>query len=155
LFLYHDGQITRVLSLGNPTAVGPISYLSLGRPALTPTGVMAVMASCGRLPAILRLGSRSRLDLDVHRGQVTPFGTELESFGDPSLSDTGTLYVGAADSEGQEKIYVLSLDGAFSALGSDELLYKIAYRIDRSTAAIGPSLAVNGHGDFAYLGARR
>ncbi len=154
LFLYHDGQMTRVLSLGNPTAVGPISYLSPGRPALMPNGVMAVQASCGRLPAILRLGS-SHLNLDIHRGQVTPFGTELETFGDPALSDSGNLYVGAADSEGQEKIYVLSSDGVFSALGSDELLYKIAYQVDRSTAAIGPSLVVNGRGDFAYLGGGR
>jgi hypothetical protein len=153
LFTYSEGQMTRVLSVGTLTAVGPISYLSPGRPALMPNGVVAVLAACGRLPAIFRLGS-SHLDLEVHRGQVTPFGTELESFSDPALSDSGTLYVGAADSEGSEKIYVLSSDGAFSALGSDELLYKISFRGDRSTAAIGPSLVVNGRGDFAYLGGR-
>jgi hypothetical protein len=153
LFTYREGQMTRVLSVGALTAVGPISYLSRGRPALMPNGVVAVLAACGRLPAIFRLGS-SHLNLEVHRGQVTPFGTQLESFSDPALSDSGTLYVGAADTEGQEKIYVLSSDGAFSALGSDELLYKIAFKSDRSTAAIGPSLVVNGLGEFAYLGGR-
>jgi len=85
LFLYSGGSMTRVPHHRHADCARPVSYLSPGRPGLTIDGTVAVLAGCARTPAIFRL-SRQRLDLRISRGQLTPFGTELDSLGDPVLT---------------------------------------------------------------------
>jgi hypothetical protein len=155
LFLWNRGQTVRILPTGTLTSLGPVSYLSPGRPGLMPDGTAAVLAGCAHVPAIFRL-SHQRLDLRIQRGQLTPFGTELESLGDPSLTATGAMYLGATDSENREKLYVLDRDDAFSEVGEPIPIYRIAI--------IGPpahhhtiftgTLSVNARGDFTYLGGK-
>src|SRR5260370_42208388 len=90
LFLYRGGSMARILPTGTLTSLGPVSYLSAGRPGLMADGTSAVLAGCARIPAIFRL-SPQRLDLRIERGQLTPFGTELESLVDPVLTASGAL----------------------------------------------------------------
>jgi len=153
LFLYSGGSMSRVLSTGTLTPLGPVTYLSPGRPGLMADGTTAVLAGCARTPAIFRL-SRQRLDLRISRGQLTPFGTELESLGDPVLTGSGAMFVGATDSDQLEKLYVLSGDDAFFEVGEPELIYRIAMNATRHHSIFTGTLTVNQHGDFAYLGGR-
>jgi len=151
LFLFSGGSMSRVLPTGTLTPVGPVSYLSPGRPGLMADGTTAVLAGCARIPAIFRL-TRQRLDLRIQRGQLTPFGTELESLGDPVLTASGAMFVGATDSDEHEKLFVLSSDDEFFEVGEPELIYRIA--MSRHHSIFTGTLTVNQHGDFAYLGGR-
>ncbi|HEY9157815.1 hypothetical protein [Candidatus Binatus sp.] len=153
LFLYSGGSMARILPTGTLTSVGPVSYLSEGRPGLMADGTTAVLAGCARMPAIFRL-SRQRLDLRIQRGQLTPFGTELESLGDPVLTASGAMFIGATDSDDHEKLYVLSPDDAFFEVGDSELIYRIAMGARKHHSIFTGTLTVNQHGDFAYLGGR-
>ena len=140
LFLYSGGSMARILPTGTLTSVGPVTYLSAGRPGLMADGTTAVLAGCARIPAIFRL-TRQRLDLRIERGQLTPFGTELESLGDPVLTASGAMFVGATDTDDREKLYVLSPDDAFFEVGETEFIYRIAL------AAQTPSLDLHRHPD--------
>ena len=153
LFLYSGGSMARILPTGTLTSVGPVSYLSAGRPGLMADGTTAVLAGCAHIPAIFRL-TRQRLDLRIQRGQLTPFGTELESLGDPVLTASGAMFVGATDSDDHEKLYVLSPDDAFFEVGESELIYRIAMGAQKHHSIFTGTLTVNQHGDFAYLGGR-
>lgn len=152
LFLYRNGQMSRILPTGTTTPIGPVTYLSPGRPGLMADGTTAVLAGCARLPVVFRL-ARQKLDLRLQRGQLTPFGTELESLGDPVLTATGSMYIGATDSDGNEKLYVLSGDDSFFEVGEPEMIYKIAMGSHHHAIFTG-TLTVNERGDFAYLGGK-
>lgn len=155
LFLYHSGVMARILPTGTLTAAGPVTYLSAGRPGLMSDETTAVLAGCARVPAIFRL-ARGRLDLRIERGQLTPVGTELDSLGDPVLTQSGAMLVGATDSDQREKLYALDFDDAFFEVGSTAMLYKIAMTPgDRPEHSIFTgTLTANQRGDFAYLGGK-
>lgn len=153
LFLYSNGSMARILPTGTLTSLGPVSFLSAGRPGLMADGTTAVLAGCARIPAIFRL-TRQRLDLRIERGQLTPFGTELESLGDPVLTASGAMFVGATDTDDREKLYVLSPDDAFFEVGESELIYRIAMGAQKHHSIFTGTLSVNQHGDFSYLGGR-
>jgi hypothetical protein len=116
-------------------------------------GTTAVLAGCARTPAIFRL-NRQRLDLRIQRGQLTPFGTELESLGDPVLTASGSMFIGATDSDDHEKLFVLSGADEFFEVGEPELIYRIAMSASRRHSIFTGTLTVNQHGDFGYLGGR-
>jgi hypothetical protein len=153
LFLYSNGSMARILPTGTLTSVGPVTFLSAGRPGLMADGTTAVLAGCARIPAIFRL-TRQRLDLRIERGQLTPFGTELESLGDPVLTASGAMFIGATDTDDREKLYVLSPNDAFFEVGESELIYRIAMGAQKHHSIFTGTLSVNQHGDFAYLGGR-
>ncbi len=154
LFLYRGGVMARILPTGTLTAAGPVTYLSAGRPGLMSDGTTALLVGCARVPAIFRL-ARGRLDLRIQRGQLTPLGTELESLGDPVLTQSGAMLVGATDSNQREKLYVLDLDDAFFEVGNTAMLYKIALGSDQPEHSIFTgTLTANQRGDFAYLGGK-
>ena len=161
LFLYRGGVMARILPTGTLTAAGPVTYLSAGRPGLMSDGTTAVLVGCARVPAIFRL-ARGRLDLRIQRGQLTPLGTELEALGDPVLTQSGAMLVGATDSNQREKLYVLDFDDAFFEVGNTAMLYKIAMTSgDQMTSAdqaehsiFTGTLTANQRGDFAYLGGK-
>jgi hypothetical protein len=153
LFLYSDGSMARILPTGTLTSLGPVTFLSAGRPGLMADGTTAVLAGCARIPAIFRL-TRQRLDLRIERGQLTPFGTELESLGDPVLTASGAMFIGATDTDDREKLYVLSPSDAFFEVGESELIYRIAMGAQKHHSIFTGTLSVNQHGDFAYLGGR-
>ena len=153
LFLYSGGSMARILPTGTLTSAGPVSYLSAGRPGLMADGTTAVLAGCARIPAIFRL-THQRLDLRIERGQLTPFGTELESLGDPVLTASGAMFVGATDTDDREKLYILSPDDAFFEVGNSEFIYRIAMGAQKHHSIFTGTLSVNQHGDFAYLGGR-
>ncbi len=153
LFLYSNGSMARILPTGTLTSLGPVTFLSAGRPGLMADGTTAVLAGCARIPAIFRL-THQRLDLRIERGQLTPFGTELESLGDPVLTASGAMFVGATDTDDREKLYVLSPNDAFFEVGETEFIYRIALAAQRHHSIFTGTLTVNQHGDFAYLGGR-
>jgi hypothetical protein len=153
LFLYSGGSMARIMPTGILTSVGPVTFLSAGRPGLMADGTTAVLAGCAHIPAIFRL-TRQRLDLRIERGQLTPIGTELESLGDPVLTASGAMFVGATDSDDHEKLYVLSPDDAFFEVGESEFIYRIAMGAQKHHSIFTGTLTVNQHGDFAYLGGR-
>src|SRR5271168_2373087 len=153
LFLYSDGSMARILPTGTLTSAGPVSFLSAGRPGLMADGTTAVLAGCARTPAIFRM-THQRLDLRIQRGQLTPVGTELESLGDPVLTASGAMFIGATDTDDHEKLYVLSPDDAFFEVGESEFIYRIAMGAQKHHTIFTGTLTVNQHGDFAYLGGR-
>jgi hypothetical protein len=154
LFLYHRGETTRVLTTGTLTPLAPITHLTFDRPALIPSGMIAVYATCAQIPAIITIRD-GRLSLPIQRGQLTPFGTALRWLGDPALTEAGVLYLGASDSDGTNKIFVLGPEGELFAPGSSGVIYKIAdtgQRAISSGSPIANTLSINARGDFAYLG---
>jgi hypothetical protein len=153
LFLYSDGSMARIMPTGTLTSLGPVTYLSAGRPGLMADGTTAVLAGCAHTPAIFRL-THQRLDLRIERGQLTPFGTELESLGDPVLTGSGAMFVGATDTDDREKLYVLSPDDAFYEVGEPESIYRIAWGAPHHHSIFTGTLTVNQQGDFGYLGGR-
>ncbi len=153
LYVYSGGSMARILPTGTLTSVGPVTYLSAGRPGLMADGTTAVLAGCAHTPAIFRM-TRQRLDLRIQQGQLTPIGTELESLGDPVLTASGAMFVGATDSDEHEKLYVLSPDDAFFEVGESEFIYRIAMGAQKHHTIFTGTLTVNQHGDFAYLGGR-
>ncbi len=152
LFFYDGKDMVRVLTTGTDTPLGPVSYLSPGRPGLMVDGTTAVLAGCARIPMIFRL-ARGLLDLRIQRGQLTPLGAVIESLGDPVLTGSGAMFVGATDSDGHEQLYELDND-AFFEVGSPEMLYRIAYGNEHPHSIFTGTLSVNQHGDFAYLGGK-
>ena len=154
LYLYRGGSVSRILPSGTQTPLGPVTYLSPGRPGLMADGTTAVLTGCARVPAIFRLAN-GRLDLTLQRGLISPLGATLVSLGDPSLTASGEMYLGAIDTEDQEKLYKFSGDNGLSEVGSSALLYNIAFNPDApppSHSIFTGTLTVNQHGDFAYLG---
>jgi hypothetical protein len=153
LYLYSGGTMARILPSGTVTPLGPVTYLSPGRPGLMADGTTAVLAACARTPAVFRL-SRQRLEVRIQRGQLTPFGTELESLGDPVLTASGAMFIGATDTDDHERLYVLSGDDEFFEVGEPELIYRIAMSTRKRHSIFTGTLTVNQHGDFGYLGGK-
>jgi len=153
LFQYDGTGVARVLATGANTALGPVSYLSPGRPGLMDDGTMAVLAGCAREPVIFRL-DHGHLNPSLERGQLTPLGAVLNSFGDPVLTGTGSMFVGATDSDGREEIFVLDGNGGFFELGSPEGLYRAQYSASHEHSIFTGTLSVNPQGDFTYLGGK-
>jgi hypothetical protein len=155
LFRYDGTGMVRVLQTGTATPLGPVSYVSPGRPGLMADGTAAILAGCARIPVIFRL-DRGLLDLRIQRGQLTPLGAIIESLGDPVLTASGAMFVGATDTDGREQLYVLDRDDEFFEVGSPEMLYRIAFDGDEKHehAIFTGTLTVNQHGDYGYLGGR-
>ncbi len=63
------------------------------------------------------------------------------------------MFIGATDSDENEKLYELGGDGAFFEVGDQDLIYKISTGTHRHSIFTG-TLTVNEHGDFAYLGGK-
>src|ERR1700683_3425477 len=154
LFLYDGTGMVRVMQTGTDTPLGPVSYVSPGRPGLSADGTTAVLAGCARTPVIFCL-PRGLLDLTIQRGQLTPLGAIIESLGDPVLTASGAMFVGATDNDGREQLYVLDGNDEFFEVGSPEMLYRIALDGEnRSHTIFTGTLTVNQLGDFAYLGGK-
>jgi hypothetical protein len=153
LFLYDGASMRRVLPTGTDSPLGPVSYLSPGRPGLMADGTTAVLAACARIPVIFRL-ERGRMNLRLQRGQITPLGAIIESLGDPLLTASGAMYVGATDSDGNERLYVLNRDDAFFEIGAPGILYRAAFNPGGRHRVFTGTLSVNQRGDFTYLGTR-
>ncbi len=153
LFLYDGTSMRRVLPTGTDSPLGPVSYLSPGRPGLMADGTTAVLAACERIPVIFRL-ERGRMNLRLQRGQITPLGAIIESLGDPLLTASGAMYVGATDSDGNERLYVLNHDDAFFEIGAPGILYRIAFNPSGDHRIFTGTLSVNERGDFTYLGTK-
>jgi hypothetical protein len=69
------------------------------------------------------------------------------------LTARGAMFVGATDTDGHEKLYVLNGNNAFFEVGEPEMLYKIAYAPYHHSIFTG-TLSVNQHGDYTYLGGK-
>jgi hypothetical protein len=154
LFLYRGGSIARILPYGTVTPLGPVAYISPGRPGLAPDGTTAVLGACARVPAIFKL-ARGRLNLTLQRGHITPLGTELQSLSDPLMTAAGAIYVAATDSDRQERVFILGPDGSFSEMGEPGMIYRIAMTDDgRRHSIFTGTLSINQYGDFTYLGGK-
>jgi len=155
LFTYDGTGMVRMLQTGTETPLGPVSYVSPGRPGLMADGTAAILAGCARIPVIFRL-NRGLLDLRIQRGQLTPLGAIIESLGDPVLTAGGAMFVGATDTDGREQLYVLDRNDEFFEVGSPEMLYRVAYDGEENHphSIFTGTLTVNQHGDFGYLGGK-
>jgi hypothetical protein len=155
LFMYDGTGMVRMLQTGTETPLGPASYVSPGRPGLMADGTAAILAGCARTPVIFRL-KRGLLDLRIRRGQLTPLGAIIESLGDPVLTASGAMFVGATDTDGREQLYVLDRNDEFFEVGSPEMLYRVAYDGEENHphSIFTGTLTVNQHGDFGYLGGK-
>jgi len=155
LFMYDGSGMVRMLPTGTQTPLGPVSYVSPGRPGLMADGTAAILAGCARIPVIFRL-NRGLLDLRIQRGQLTPLGAIIESLGDPVLTASGAMFVGATDNDGRERLYVLDRNDEFFEVGSPEMLYRVAFGGEENPqhSIFTGTLTVNQHGDYGYLGGK-
>ena len=64
------------------------------------------------------------------------------------------MFIGATDSDGNEKLYVLDVNDTFHEVGEADMIYKIAIIGSHRHAIFTGTLSVNQRGDFAYLGGK-
>jgi hypothetical protein len=150
LFLYRNGSVTRVTSTDALTALGKVSYLSLGRPGLMADGTIAVLAAVTGKPALLQV-VRGHLRLRVRRPIKAPSGAALQWFGDPVLVASGAMFFGGEDLSGRDRVYIIDEDGNLSEAGSTMIHWIGADSLTDHSAFTG-TLSVNQRGDFTYLG---
>lgn len=161
LFLYRAHEMARILPFGAQTAMGPVSFLSLGKPALAPDGTTAVLAGVARVSVLLRL-ERGNWNTAIRGGDITPLGAELLFFGDPQLTDSGDLFFGGVDSNDRESVYVLKPGGGLTEPGSSLIgaIHNIVFNensdsgVSHAHYIFSGTLTVNYRGEFAYLGGK-
>jgi hypothetical protein len=155
LFLYRNGRLELVLATGAPTPLGRVSYISDGKPGLAPDGTVGVRAATDAGEMVL-VQSRGSFAVALRSGETAQSGATLKNIGDPWLTRSGAVYFGAADSELRESIYakVGSAPAFEYPLGRFFEIAASSYQRVIGHAVNTGSLAVNEHGDVAYLGSR-
>jgi hypothetical protein len=106
LYVFRGGKTFEVLASGDRTSIGPVSFLSNGRPALSAGGSIAVRGSSGDRRAIysIRDGHPSVV---VAQGHSTEVGSRILMFGDPVVSASGRIMFGIIDNDDRNLLYAV------------------------------------------------
>ena len=107
LYVFRGGKTIAVLASGDRTPVGRVTFLSGGRPALSPSGHIAVRAASGDRRAILTIRA-GRPALVVAPGRATEVGSRIVTFGDPVVSASGRIMFGITDDDGRNLLYAVN-----------------------------------------------
>jgi len=113
-------------------------------------GTMVVSGAVHERSVVLR-AREGELVTIKRQGDLTQFGTRLESFVDPSVTSSGLIYIGGHDDSGRERLFVFESGEAL------QVPVESSADISSSGRWMPPffpgSLSVNSSGDLAALGA--
>lgn len=150
LFMNSASRTSRAIRTGAQTELGEMTYISEGRPGLTADGTVVLRAACRSVTAIFMVKDGDPV-MVTRQGSPTAFGTRLMSFGDPSVTSAGRVYLAGRDETERERMFIF--DGPRTSKAFEVM--ERTLRGNGTTPRLFPgSLVVNAHGDFAFLGAR-
>ena len=150
-FLYRDDQVTQLLSRGTDTNLGRVKYVSVGRPALSQDGTVALSGTVDDKRAVIRVASEGPPQAVLLEGRKAPGGSHFAVFGDPALTASGSMIFGALDNKDRDWFYVLDDASKVRPLAPVCESAKPVACATPSSVMSG-TLYVNQSGDFAFLG---
>jgi hypothetical protein len=148
-YISSAGRLARSLRTGTRTELGTLTYISQGRPGLLPDGTLIISGASKDRSALFK-AKDNELTLIKRQGDLTQFGTRLETFVDPSVTSSGLVYLGGHDDRGAERLFVFESGNGLP----------IPIEASADVLAASPwmppffpgTLAVNQRGDLAALG---
>ena len=149
-YIGNGRRLTRSFGSGSRTRLGALTYISDGKPALLADGTVIFSGASHQKSAVFK-GKDGELTMLMEQGGMTQFGTRLGGFVDPSVTAAGLVYLGGHDDRGAEHLFVFgSTNGLRIPIESSADVTSMG----RWMPAFFPgSLAINGEGDIATLGA--
>jgi len=151
LYVFRSGKIVEVLTSGDQTPVGRVSFLSNGRPALSGNGSIAVCGASGDRRAIFSIRYGHPVVV-ITPGQATGAGSQIVTFGDPVVSATGRIMIGITDDDDRNLLYALAPESvmriSIPPAPEGELVSGLGPQIFAGT------LVINEAGAFAYIGGK-
>lgn len=151
LYVFRGGKTIAVMASGDRTPVGRVTFLSSGRPALSASSNIAVLAASGDRRAIFTIRA-GRPALVVAAGHATEVGSRIVTFGDPVVSASGRIVFGITDDDGRNLIYAVNPGNLMRisnpAVPDGELLGGLGAPIFAGT------LVANEAGALAFIGGK-
>ena len=151
LYVSSNGKTVAMLASGDRTSVGPVTFLSNGRPALSASGSIAVRGASGDRRAIFSIRDRHPVVV-VTPGHVTEVGSRIVTFGDPVVSASGRIMFGIIDADDRNLLYAVKpgnlLRISVPPVPDGELVEGLTPQIFAGT------LVVNEAGAFAFIGGK-
>jgi hypothetical protein len=150
VYLSSAGKLSRSVRTGMRTKLGNLTYVSDGPPGLLPDGTVLVTGAVRDRFAVFRARDGEVVPIK-RQGDVTQFGTRLQSFVDPSVTSAGLVYIGGHDDSGQERLFVFE--------SGNGLTVPVESSADMSAKGrwmppfFPGTLEVNQRGDLTALGA--
>ena len=150
VYVSSAGKLSRSFRTGMRTKLGDLTYVSDGPPGLLPDGTVLVTGAVHDRFAVFRAKNGAVVPIK-RQGDVTQFGTRLQSFVDPSVTSSGLVYIGGHDDSGEERLFV------FESGEAAKVPIESSADVTASGRWMPPffpgTLAVNQRGDLTALGA--
>jgi hypothetical protein len=148
-----DG-LRRVDLAGASCVKSPVSFLSTGSPALRVTGEIALLGWCSDVPVLIRAPDGGRARISLRADSLPGQGGPLE-ITDPWVLDSGAILFGGSAGDRAQSIYELTTEGVAKELYHPYRdLWLTADDTESRHSICTATIAVNRHGDFAYLGGK-
>jgi hypothetical protein len=148
VYLRRGKHLARGLITGVPTELGALTYISDGKPALMEDGTMIVRGASGALSAVFSVKDR-KVAVVTQEGTFRHSGAQLVNFGDPSVTSSGAIILGGYDQTGRGRLFVFDREDAEAAMHP---MTETTMIPDAMPPVFPGTIAVNGRGDFAFLG---
>lgn len=155
LFVYTAG-LRRIQLAGMPCGKAGVSFLSSGRPALDPSGRIALTAQCNQKPVIVGVDPSGGRKILARAEASTESGSVITNITDPWILNSGAIMFGGLDDNNREALYQLTLDGVINDLTRPEADNGPAVNASdmRGHTVCSVTMTANRHGDSAYLGSK-
>ena len=151
LYVSRNDKTVEVLTSGDLTSVGPVTFLSNGRPALSASGGVAVRGASADCRAIFSIHDRHPVVV-VSPGHVTQVGSRIVTFGDPVVSASGPIMFGIIDNDDRNLLYAVKPGNvphvSVPPVPDGELIEGLTPQIFAGT------LVINEAGAFAFIGGK-
>ena len=151
LYVSCNGKTVEVLASGDRTSIGPVTFLSSGRPALSASGDIAVRGASADRRAIFSIRDGPPVVV-VTPGHVTQVGSRIVTFGDPVVSASGPIMFGIIDNDDRNLLYAVKpgnlLRVSVPPVPDGELVEGLTPQIFAGT------LVINEAGAFAFVGGK-
>lgn len=152
VYVSRDGKTIDVLATGDRTSVGPVTFLSNGRPALSASGDIAVRGASADRRVIFSIRDGHPVVVFTP-GHVTQVSSRMVTFGDPVVSASGRIMFGIVDSDDRNLLYAVRpnnlLRVSVPPVPDGELVEGLTPQIFAGT------LVVNETGAFAFIGGKQ
>ena len=141
-------HLVRELITGVPTELGPLTYISDGKPALMDDGTLIIRGASRSLSAVFR-AKNGKVALVTREGAVRQSGFQLVNFGDPSVTSSGAIFLGGYDQTGRGRLFVFDREVPEASMHP---ISETTMLPDAMPPVFPGTIAVNGRGDFAFQG---
>jgi len=149
LYVFRGGKTDEVLASRDSTAVGRVTFLSGGRPALSASGNVVVRAASAGHHAIFTIRD-GQPQLVVAPGHATEVGSRIVTFGDPVISASGNILFSITDNDGRNLLYAINprnvMRLSIPSVPEGELVGGLA------PPTFAGALVANEAGAFAFIG---